>query len=135
LLLRVEELLPNKNNIHSANTQAKGDQSYHTWGLAIDIIPKNGMYDRLDAMNSSERLFFGTIGESHDLVWGGRWVRNSKKSYLIKTFGKVKGQQKIQEIQNTGMGYDPAHFDFSEGLSIQYLRTLKKDEKGYVLFN
>ena len=101
-------------------TQASGGDSYHNYGLAIDIVPKDGLYKRLGQMSSAERLNFGTFGEKYGLTWGGRWLL---------------GKQKAQEIRDAGMGFDPAHFHFSLGFSIKNLKQLKRDEEGYPIFD
>ncbi len=123
-----------QNAIPSSNTNAKGDNSYHTWGLAIDVVPRNGTYDRIEAMTSSERLAYGRIGERNGLVWGGRWVKKEVRGKLIDKYGPEKGLEKIQAIIDAGMGWDPAHFEFSKGNRVNYLRTLKRDAQGYVIF-
>ncbi|GAB4261076.1 MAG: hypothetical protein Kow0079_17770 [Vicingaceae bacterium] len=124
-----------QNNLSSSVTQAKGGDSYHNYGLAIDIVPKNGLYNRWDQMNSSERLSIGEFGEGYGLTWGGRWLRASTERSLISKFGTKIGLQKAQEIRDAGMGFDPAHFHFSLGYSIEQLKKLKKDEQGFPIFD
>ncbi len=116
-------------------TEVKGGDSYHNYGLAIDIVPRNGFYDRLDNMNSSQRMSFGIIGEKRGLTWGGRWVRARKEKELNRIFGTEIGLQKANDIRRTGMGFDPAHFHFSLNLSIKKLKELKRDDEGYPIFD
>ncbi|WP_373350297.1 LysM peptidoglycan-binding domain-containing protein [Acinetobacter bereziniae] len=66
----------------SANTNAKALQSYHQYGLAIDIWSvRDGeivAYNKkigsnAEKISSMDHKALGPIGESLGLVWGGRW--------------------------------------------------------------
>lgn len=54
-------------------TNAKGGQSYHNFGLAVDLCPfKNGAPDWEDEKGFN---LIGTTAESLGLDWGGRWQK------------------------------------------------------------
>lgn len=87
-------------------TYAKGGQSNHNFGLAMDIaIFENGKY--LTVGNEWQYKFMGTVGKTKiQLEWGGDWE---------------------------GKKYDPAHFQNMQGYSMDQLRALPKDENGYII--
>lgn len=63
-----------QNALPSANTNAKALQSYHQYGLAIDIVSvRNGeityLSDGKQSMEDSKKI--GPIGQKIGLVWGG----------------------------------------------------------------
>jgi peptidoglycan L-alanyl-D-glutamate endopeptidase CwlK len=69
-------------------TSAMPGQSYHNYGLAIDVVEiKNGV--PLWSNPNWEQI--GRIGEKHGFVWGGRWTKCKNcpdKPHFQKTFGK-----------------------------------------------
>lgn len=62
----------------SANTNAKALQSYHQYGLAIDVVSvRNGeityLSDSKQSVEDSKQI--GPIGKELGLVWGGTWKK------------------------------------------------------------
>jgi len=68
-----------QNEISGQNTQVKGLDSMHCWGLAFDIqlFDKDGKYMTLKGKNAAkEKVFYervGKIGRELGLIWGGNW--------------------------------------------------------------
>lgn len=102
-------------------TNAKGGQSYHNFGLALDIVllkdtDKNGTFDTaswesnvdFDGDGKADWLEIVEIFKKNGWDWGGEWRFN-----------------------------DPPHFQKTFGLSISTLlarySTGKKDKEGYVV--
>lgn len=52
-------------------TNARGGESWHNYGLAIDVVPLIGGKAAWDRKDIYEEI--GTIGESLGFEWGGRW--------------------------------------------------------------
>lgn len=78
-------------------TNAKPGQSYHNFGLAIDLVEiKNGkaLWDNPDW----ERI--GAFGESLGFEWGGRWTSLKDLPHLQMTFGKSTGD--LLALYNSG---------------------------------
>jgi len=66
-------------------TWAKAGQSYHNYGLAIDIVEISG--SKALWTNPNWELI-GTVGEKHGFEWGGRWTGNkTDRPHFQKTFG------------------------------------------------
>jgi peptidoglycan L-alanyl-D-glutamate endopeptidase CwlK len=75
-------------------TNAKGGQSFHNYGVAVDFVFKKEGY------NASEELWqtLGAVGRSQGFDWGGDWVgfkdrphMELKLGYTLKDFqdGKI----------------------------------------------
>ncbi|MGL4248947.1 MAG: M15 family metallopeptidase [Lactococcus garvieae] len=103
-------------------TNAKGAerQSYHQWGLAVDIFQnlKGSEY---------ERSFLKTVGEIAESIgfeWGGRWVGFQDTPHLQMTFGlsiqDLNAGEKIEEAK----AYQDAVKQTAD--EIQYLEALNK---------
>ena len=71
-------------------TSAKAGQSYHNYGLAIDVVEiKNGKA----LWNNPNWKKIGQLGESIGFTWGGRWTRGKNdKPHFQMTFGKHHSQ-------------------------------------------
>lgn len=81
-------------------TQAKGGQSIHNYGLALDIVllkDTNGD-DTFDAASWEDNIDFDKDGKAdwmeivaifkkHGWVWGGNWTSFKDKPHFEKTFG------------------------------------------------
>lgn len=64
-------------------TNAKGGQSNHNFGLAIDVVPiKNG---RADWDGPWEQI--GAIGKSVGFAWGGEWTSFVDRPHFEMLFG------------------------------------------------
>ena len=89
-------------------TNAKGGQSYHNYGLALDVVEVNGGYYGYSDNYPAERWdAIGRIGKSFGLEWGGDWRRP-----------------------------DRPHFQLNRGTIAQLLTLYnnnKKDSDGYIL--
>lgn len=70
-------------------TKAKGGQSFHNYGLAVDIVFKvNGQWS-WDEANPWSKL--GMIGQQHGLEWGGAWKGAKDRPHFQYTGGlKIK---------------------------------------------
>lgn len=65
-------------------TNAKAGESYHNYGLAIDVVEiKNGKA----VWNNPNWDKIGALGERLGFSWGGRWKRPDRPHFAI-TFGK-----------------------------------------------
>lgn len=93
-------------------TNAKGGQSYHNYGLAIDIVliqdkDSNGTFetaswdDRLDADGDGQADWMEVVAifKRYGWEWGGDW-KFSDKPHFQKTFGKS-----ISDLQKNGIMY------------------------------
>lgn len=66
-------------------TNAKGGQSWHNYGLAVDIVFKvNGTWS-WDEANPWSKL--GMIGQQHGLEWGGAWKTSKDRPHFQYTGG------------------------------------------------
>jgi uncharacterized protein YcbK (DUF882 family) len=63
-------------------TNAKGGESYHNYGVAVDFVFRNEGY------NASKELWetLGVVGESQGFNWGGRWSGFTDKPHFEMTF-------------------------------------------------
>lgn len=89
-------------------TNAKAGQSFHNYGLAIDLVELDGEHNEI----ADWKFDMGTlkiIADKYDIIWGGQ-------------FRSIK---------------DPPHFEISFGYTWQELLKLYNDKKvdteGYVL--
>lgn len=73
-------------NIKSVVTWAKSGESYHNYGLAIDVVEiKNGK--ALWKNPNWEKI--GKLGESIGFTWGGRWTgKKNDRPHFQMNFGK-----------------------------------------------
>lgn len=103
-------------------TNAKGadKQSYHQWGLALDIFQnlKGSEY---------ERSFLNTVGEIAESIgfeWGGRWLGFQDAPHLQMTFGltiqDLKEGKKVEEA----VEYQAKVKETAD--EIQYMEALNK---------
>lgn len=93
-------------------TNAKGGQSYHNYGLAIDIVllvdrDKNGTFEvaswetnvDFDGDGKADWAEVVAIFKRYGWEWGGDW-KFSDKPHFQKTFGKS-----IKQLQASGEQY------------------------------
>lgn len=67
-------------------TQAKPGYSWHNWGLAFDIVFKNGnswTWDKPDEMWAK----LGEMGKKHGFEWGGSWRPFRDLPHFQLTYG------------------------------------------------
>ncbi|MCL2611281.1 MAG: M15 family metallopeptidase, partial [Defluviitaleaceae bacterium] len=84
-------------------TNARGGQSYHNYGLAIDVV------EFRDGIATTENMLFvndrwdeiGAIGKSHGFEWGGDWAGFPDRPHFQKTFGFTTAE--LGERQNQGL--------------------------------
>ena len=93
-------------------TKAKGGQSYHNYGLAIDIVllvdkDKNGTFETaswdvktdFDGDGKSDWQEVVAIFKRYGYDWGGDWKFNDAPHFQ-KTFGKSVAE--LQSLHNAG---------------------------------
>ena len=96
-------------------TNAKGGQSYHNYGLALDIVllvdkDKNGTFESaswetnvdFDGDGKSDWQEIVAIFKRYGWEWGGDW-KFSDKPHFQKTFGYSIAQ--LQELNKKHEGY------------------------------
>lgn len=76
-------------------TNARGGQSWHNYGLAIDVVQMVGQTPIWKA--DWERI--GKIGESHGFEWGGRWKFVDKPHFQMR-FGLTIAQAQARRKGN-----------------------------------
>ena len=77
-------------------TYAKGGQSFHNFGTAIDVVPiVNGKADWNTDWNK-----IATIGKSVGFAWGGDWTSIKDKPHFEMNFGNTLAQ--LQSKYNSG---------------------------------
>ncbi len=64
-------------------TNAKGGESYHNWGCAVDFVFRKQGYDVPNTVWQT----FGKIGKKHGFAWGGDWKSFPDKPHLEMTLG------------------------------------------------
>ncbi len=65
-------------------TNARGGQSYHNYGLAIDVVEiRNGQ-----AIWDCDWLRIAELAEPAGWEWGGRWASFPDKPHFQRSFGK-----------------------------------------------
>ncbi len=79
-------------------TGARGGQSYHNFGLAIDIVEINGR----QAVWDGPWQEFGRIGKSLGWEWGGDWSSFVDKPHFQMTFGLTTAQ--LRQLYNANGG-------------------------------
>ena len=93
-------------------TNAKGGQSYHNYGLAIDIVllvdkDKNGSFESaswdiktdFDGDGKADWMEIVAIFKRYGYEWGGDWKFNDAPHFQ-KTFGKTIAE--LQTLHKTG---------------------------------
>lgn len=75
-------------------TNAKGGQSYHNYGLALDfcLLHKDGkiswsLHEDLDADGIADWNEVANIFKAHGFEWGGEWNSIKDNPHVQKTFG------------------------------------------------
>lgn len=94
-------------------TNAKGGQSYHNYGLAIDIVllvdrDGNGTFEAaswetnvdFDGDGKADWAEVVAIFKRYGWEWGGDWAGFPDRPHFQKTFGKS-----IKQLQATGKQY------------------------------
>jgi len=76
-------------------TNARGGQSWHNYGLAIDVVQMVGQTPIWKA--DWERI--GKIGEAHGFEWGGRWKFVDKPHFQMR-FGLTIAQAQARRKGN-----------------------------------
>ena len=91
-------------------TNAKGGQSYHNYGLAVDIVliidGKSASWDtKTDFDNDlkSDWMEIVAIFKRYGWEWGGEWKSLKDYPHFQKTFGKSTGQ--LLSMQKDKSGY------------------------------
>ena len=80
-------------------TWAKAGQSYHNYGLAIDVVE---IKDGKALWNNPNWEKIGKLGESIGFTWGGRWTGKTDKPHFEMNFGKHHSQ--LAELYKAGKG-------------------------------
>lgn len=64
-------------------TNAKPGDSYHQYGLAVDVVPT--AYKSMPDWNPTGPYWvrIGVIGEGLGLTWGGRWAKSDKPHFQL----------------------------------------------------
>lgn len=74
-------------------TNAKGGQSNHNFGTALDVVPiVNGQADWKTTADTWNKI--GTIGKSLGFVWGGDWKSLVDKPHFEMTFNNSLAQMR-----------------------------------------
>jgi len=77
-------------------TNAKGGQSFHNFGTAMDVVPiVDGKADYNTDWNK-----IATIGKSVGFAWGGDWTSFKDKPHFEMNFGNTLAQ--LQKKYNSG---------------------------------
>ena len=69
----------------SGVTKAPGLLSYHNYGLAFDVVPKDYVNMKEWNPSGSHWPIIGSIGESLGLEWGGRWLEPDRPHFQIQS--------------------------------------------------
>ena len=93
-------------------TWAKGGQSYHNYGLAVDICllidGKTISWDTLkdyDGDGLSDWMECAKVFEDHGWQWGGRWTKGkTDMPHFQKTFGRTPTQL-AEQVKTIGRKY------------------------------
>ncbi len=96
-------------------TNARAGQSYHNYGLAVDVHTWKGTVDWTDEAEATMR---GPIGESLGLEWGGRWTSPYDPPHFQLTTGLTIGECKA--LHDRG-GRNAVWADVSRRLSAKAL--------------
>ena len=90
---RQDELAQSGRNV----TQARGGQSKHQYGLAVDLAPMQDGKVVLSEQDPWALAAYQAMGEEAEklgLIWGGRWT--------FRDYGHVESPQKIPAQNNAG---------------------------------
>ena len=81
-------------------TYAKGGESYHNYGLAIDVVEiKDGKIDWIEQENVLPKI--APIGKKWGFEWGGDWKKIKDKPHFQMVFGKkTKELKKLYNDNN-----------------------------------
>lgn len=78
-------------------TNAKPGQSFHNFGLAIDVVPiVNGVADW-----NTDWSKIAAIGKSVGFEWGGDWISFKDKPHFQMSLGNTLAQ--LQSMYNSGL--------------------------------
>ena len=77
-------------------TNARGGESFHNYGCAVDFVFKQGGYDVPDTLWET----LGIVGEKHGFEWGGRWKSFKDKPHFEMTKGYT-----LKDFQNSKVDY------------------------------
>lgn len=78
-------------------TKARAFQSWHQFGLAVDIVFKNNNGDW--TWNSNQWNKLGEIGKNFGFTWGGDWTFKDFPHFQM--IGKLKSKEQAKEILDT----------------------------------
>ncbi|MDX2284661.1 MAG: M15 family metallopeptidase [Bacteroidia bacterium] len=71
-----------------AVTSARPGESFHNFGLAVDVVEMSPGLDRALGYSSSYPASrweeIGVLGEQHGFEWGGRWTRPDRPHFQMK---------------------------------------------------
>lgn len=74
-------------------TNAKAGESFHNYGVAFDVVPKEGY-------ESTKWNRIGELGEQTGLSWGGRWAKFPDRPHFELTLGHT-----IKDFQDNKVDY------------------------------
>jgi len=99
--------------LSSANTNAKALQSYHQYGLAIDVVSvRNGeityLSDSQQSIEDSRKI--GPIGQQLELIWGGTWKKKDWPHFELQPNGKTWRDLKPQLLELGVKNYKKLNF-------------------------
>jgi len=77
-------------------TNAKAGESYHNYGLALDVVE---IKDGQPIWNNPKWNEIGALGERLGFEWGGRWKRPDRPHFAM-TFGKHHTE--LAQLYRTG---------------------------------
>jgi peptidoglycan L-alanyl-D-glutamate endopeptidase CwlK len=78
-------------------TQAAPGQSFHNYGLAMDVVP---IENSVPNYNSKDWDEIGKIGKNFGFEWGGDWQGFKDMPHFQMTFGKT--WQQLYDLYNKG---------------------------------
>ena len=81
-------------------TNAKGGQSWHNYGLAIDVVQMVGS----TPVWKADWNKIGEIGEKHGFEWGGRWKFVDKPHFQMR-FGLTIAQAQVRHRERGAEKY------------------------------
>jgi len=77
-------------------TNAKGGESFHNWGVAVDLVFVKGGYN----VPETHWQTLGSIAERHGFEWGGRWSGFTDRPHIQLTLG-----HSLKEFQQGKVDY------------------------------
>jgi len=83
-------------------TNARGGESWHNFGLAIDVLEfRNGVTTADNMLWETENWdLIGAIGRSHGFEWGGDWTSFVDRPHFQITFGHTTAELRNRRSQN-----------------------------------